>query len=184
MYNFGGFSAASLEDFQKNFQGRFNQLSYGPPVLSMRKVFCLIQSGYLKLIRADKSDISAQADGSFSISTPEGTFMTVDFLIQASVAKNNFPSANSPIFMSFYKSGIAHPYGKDSRIFNWPALNEDGNLISQDGKVIKDITLYGTPTEGMTLDNDSLSRNKNNFASPWAASIETELNTIKSTMLS
>lgn len=32
----------------------------------------------------------------------------------------------------------------------------------------KQICLYGKPTEGWTLDNESLSRSNNNFLSPWA----------------
>ncbi|WP_373522718.1 hypothetical protein, partial [Aquiflexum sp.] len=33
------------------------------------------------------------------------------------------------------------------------------------------ICFYGTPTEGWTLDNESLSRSNNNFLSPWAKQI-------------
>jgi hypothetical protein len=31
--------------------------------------------------------------------------------------------------------------------------------------------MYGTPTEGVTFDNDTLSRKRNNFASHWAQDI-------------
>lgn len=33
------------------------------------------------------------------------------------------------------------------------------------------ISLYGTPTEGLTLDNDTLSRKRNDFASQWAQDV-------------
>lgn len=182
IYNFGGFKGSSLEDFHDNFIGRFNQLSFGPPIISMKKVACLLKSGLLQVVKIDKDGISSKPDGSFTIKASDGYANEVDFLVQASVAKNNFPISTSPLLQGFYDAGLATPYKKDSRVFSWPALDEKGHLISKNGNVIDEITLYGTPSEGMTLDNDSLSRDKNDFASPWAARVQTELNLAKSTV--
>ncbi|MEP0713111.1 FAD/NAD(P)-binding protein [Algoriphagus sp.] len=176
IYNFGGFKADSLVDFQDNFLGRFNQISFGPPVLSIKKVACLLKHGLLQVVKLDQAGITAKPDGSFVIHTLDGDVKKVDYLLQASIAKNNFPAATNPLFRRLHEVGLATPFEKDSKVFSWPALSEEGHLVSQNGVITANITLYGTPTEGMTLDNDSLSRNINDFASPWAKKITTALN--------
>ena len=56
-------------------------------------------------------------------------------------------------------------------------LTENGNPIDEEGKVIDNITVYGTPTEGVTFDNDSLSRSRNDFGSIWAKNAVKAINT-------
>ena len=180
IYNFGGFKGSSIEDFHNNFIGRFNQLSFGPPVISMKKVAFLLKNGFLQVVKIGKDGISAKPDGSFTINPSRGDAIEVDILVQASVAKNNFPNSTSPLMQRFYDSGLATPFKKDSRVFTWPALDDKGHLISKDGNVIDEITLYGTPSEGNTLDNDTLSRDKNDFASTWAADVQNRLSNSKS----
>jgi len=47
-------------------------------------------------------------------------------------------------------------------------LTREANPIDKAGNVIKNMTVYGTPTEGVTFDNDTLSRSRNDFSSIWA----------------
>ena len=53
-------------------------------------------------------------------------------------------------------------------------INKCGNPIDINGKVNIDFTFYGTPTEGITFDNDTLSRTRNDFASMWAKKVYDE----------
>ena len=57
-------------------------------------------------------------------------------------------------------------------------LTENGNPIDENGKVIENITVYGTPTEGVTFDNDTLSRSRNDFGSIWANNAVKTINKI------
>ena len=50
-------------------------------------------------------------------------------------------------------------------------IDPNGNAINSEGKIEQNISLYGTPTEGVTHDNDTLSRSRNNFASVWARKV-------------
>ncbi|REG90693.1 FAD/NAD(P)-binding protein [Algoriphagus antarcticus] len=179
-YNFGGFEASSMQDFQSNYLGRFNQISYGPPLISMKKIHCLMEMGLLKLTLGKAPHFRKFEEGSYWIFSPEsGHSIKADYLVQATIPKSNFPERNSPLFQSLLQNGLARPFVKDSIQFKWPEINQAGNLVSKHGSVVSQITLYGTPTEGMTLDNDTLSRTRNDFANTWANNVAEELLKIK-----
>ena len=50
-----------------------------------------------------------------------------------------------------------------------------GHPISKDGEPLKSIVLYGTPTENILFDNDTLSRTHNDTVSGWAKNIAKHL---------
>jgi hypothetical protein len=168
-YNFDGFTPESKEIFENHYLGKFNQISFGPPEISMRKIHALIKQGYLKFNLGRSPHVESTENHKFLISSPENGFSTeCDYLIQARIPKNQFPHRNSSLYLDLFKRGLASckNFEKES---NCPEINQHGQLISRTGEVISQITLYGTPTEGKTLDNDSLSRDRNDFGSHWAA---------------
>lgn len=182
-YNFGGFSPKSKSQFENFYLGRFNQISFGPPLISMRKILCLTKQGILKFQLGRSPKIESIDDHKFFISSPEnGQSITADYLIQARIPKNQFPFRNSSLYTDLHKRGLACQGDSHQTQSNCPLINDHGQLIARNGLSVPQITLYGTPTEGMTLDNDSLSRTRNDFGSPWAAQVIKELSVTKTTL--
>lgn len=54
-------------------------------------------------------------------------------------------------------------------------ITPQGNVIDAKGEVQQNLSCYGTPTEGITFDNDTLSNSRNNFSEYWAAAIIQQL---------
>jgi hypothetical protein len=54
-------------------------------------------------------------------------------------------------------------------------LDFDGHPRDARGRSVERITVYGTPTEGITYDNDTLSRTRNNFVDGWAGAVVQEI---------
>jgi hypothetical protein len=182
-YNFGGFSPKSKSQFENIYLGRFNQISFGPPLISMRKILCLTKQGIIKFQLGRSPKIESIDDNKFFISSSEnGQSITADYLIQARIPKNQFPLKNSSLYEDLYKRGLACQGNSRQIQSNCPLINYNGQLIARNGLAVPQITLYGTPTEGITLDNDSLSRIRNDFGSPWAAQVIKELSVNKTTL--
>ncbi len=170
-YNFDGFTTESKERFEKYYLGRFSQISFGPPEISVRKIHSLVKQGYLKYHLGRSPEIEDTEDHKFRISSSENGFATVcDYLIQARIPKNQFPHRNTSLYEDLFKRGLANCKNPEKQS-NCPDINHLGQLISRVGESVPQITLYGTPTEGMTLDNDSLSRNRNDFGLPWSLEV-------------
>ena len=76
-----------------------------------------------------------------------------------------------PLFTNMRQHGILRSYvnhNDKSYDVGCPEIDRQGKAISTDGESLKNISIYGTPTEGVVYDNDTLSRKRNNFASIWA----------------
>lgn len=170
-YNFCGFTPESKKRFESYYLGKFNQISFGPPEISMKKINTLSKKGILnyRLGRSPKIEISENQK--FDISSLENGFSAnCDYLIQARIPKNQFPHRNSSLYEDLLKRGLASFQYLGNHL-NCPEINSHGQLISRTGEIISQITLYGTPTEGMTLDNDSLSRSRNDFGGNWSSEV-------------
>ncbi len=157
-FRFGGLTPRSHRYFMENYASALNRVAFGPPIESMEKMIALAESGILR----------------FDFSRGGSDEISADLYIDARIPKISYKHNDSPLYQNLLKRGLAQPFtNADSTDSYQPgclAIDECGRLISTDGNATN-ITLYGTPTEGIVYDNDSLSRHCNNFASAWAASI-------------
>ena len=106
------------------------------------------------------------------VDTREG--QVIDYLINARIPRNNGNQTPSPLYQSILKKGIGRKFLNTGGGAYKPGsleIDDRKRVIAKDGSVQKGIALYGTPTEGLTLDNDTLSRKRNNFASHWAEEV-------------
>lgn len=173
LYSHGGLDAEAHREFDTHYFGLFNRLAYGPPLKNMKKMLALMNSGLLdmsfaktSMIIEDKSEDLLHIQNSVST-----TKIAIDYLVNATIPraiekgfvnelyqnlkKNKFIIEFENVNGGHYKPGCLH-------------INKDGNPINESGAVNKDFTFYGTPTEGATFDNDTLSRTRNDFASNFA----------------
>jgi len=168
LYNFGGLTGESQKVVDRIYFGRFQRVSYGPPIWNMRKIYALAEAGIIRfdigkapvlLIRDDTQKFSVKSDAS-----PEP--IEGEILINARIAKMENQNSQPPIYKHVQrKNGVSLYQNGDYRpgCLN---LDRKGALQNRNG-----VTLNGTPTEGWTLDNESLSRSNNNFITPWAKKI-------------
>ncbi len=170
LYAHGGFTAKSQQLFDQKYLPAFNRVSFGPPLENVQKILALARAGILKFhLGADITLHTNDSTAQFDIASKQTTFSaSVDMLIDARIPKPQFGAGASQLYQNMYQRKLAVPFTNQQYRPGCPAITAVGNLIDARGNAITEVTLSGTPTEGATLDNDSLSRARNDFAMPWA----------------
>ena len=170
VYNFGGMTPESHWLFDNRYRSRMNRISYGPPLSNMEKMVALMEAGLLNMDYSKNPEIRKSPNG-WKIKVMGRKAMAVDFLVDARIPTNRSVENWSPLLRSMKADGLVREFmirGTSSYRSACPEIEKSGNVVRADGSVSENITLYGTPTEGMTFDNDTLSRKRNDFAAAWA----------------
>jgi len=176
IYSFGGLDAASHKLFDLKYFGIFNRIAYGPPVKNMKKMLALAKAGILDFdfVKGATFEVDESTDTYGLLKGGSQKEQAIDYLINARIPRNNENETPSPLYCAILQKGIGKKF-RNTRggTYTPGCLNMDsrGRLIAADGIVDEAISLYGTPTEGLTLDNDTLSRKRNNLASQWAIDV-------------
>lgn len=173
LYSHGGLDAASHKLFDTYYFGLFNRLSYGPPLNNMKKMLALINAGILDFNYAKSSVIlEEESKELMQIQNATGTSArTLDYLVNATIPRANEKGFVNELFQNLKRNKFITEFKNENGESYQPGclhINKEGNPINESGIVNKDFTFYGTPTEGITFDNDTLSRSRNDFASDWA----------------
>lgn len=176
VYSFGGFSASGQKDFLENYSGNFNRISYGPPLINMKKILAIEKKNLIDFSFAQMPSVNHSKDSDhFKLVSSHGKEVSIDYMIDARIPKNNILQDSSLFYNSLIQQQIIRPLvnantknGEHPYELGSLEINKKGNPISADGKPISNITFTGTPTEGNTFDNDTLSRDRNDLASDWA----------------
>lgn len=190
-YSFGGLDAASHQLFDHNYFGLFNRIAYGPPVKNLKKMLALANTGIVDFgfVKGAIFKIDGSGENYGVLKVGGQKEQVIDFLINARIPRNNGNNTPSPLYRSILQKGIGRKFQNTIGGTYTPGcmdMDSQGRLIEANGKVNEGIALYGTPTEGLCLDNDTLSRKRNNLASQWAKDVaqfialkETEKNCIE-----
>jgi hypothetical protein len=170
LYNYGGLSGKSQKLVDQIYFGGFQRVSYGPPILNMRKIHALAEAGIVCFDIGSSPSLRTNLETQkFEIySTGLLNSIKSDILINARIAKIGDMDSHSPIYNQLHNNYNLSLYQNESYKPGCLELDKDGVLIN-----LKGVTLNGTPTEGWTLDNESLSRTNNNFITPWANKLVT-----------
>ncbi|MDO1511601.1 FAD/NAD(P)-binding protein [Maribacter confluentis] len=175
LYSYGGLDAASHKEFDTFYFGLFNRLSYGPPIENMKKILALHTSGLLNFSFAKSvTVVKGNDDGEWSLFGEKRKKTKVQFLINATIPRAGQQGFENKLYQNLEKNKYITPFINSSSSTYHPgciALNKNGNPVNEYGEVNKAFTFYGTPTEGITYDNDTLSRTRNDFATIWAKNI-------------
>lgn len=173
IYSFGGMTADSHAIFDGQYRSILNRISYGPPLQNAKKIMALIETGIISMDFSENPQVQ-RLDGGWGICTKKLDLQRVDTFVDARIPTLNSTENWSTLFLKMKKNGILRPY----RIYNdttyeagCPEIDRQGRVVDQSGRSLFNISLYGTPTERITYDNDTLSRNRNNFASQWALNV-------------
>lgn len=173
IYSFGGMTADSHYIFDKKYRSKLNRISYGPPVENMKKIMTLVETGIVNLEFAKNPEVKKLQQG-WALYNSSLKFQKIDTLVDARIPAINSKEDWSPLFTNLRKRGLLRPYRIQAGLsyeVGCPDVDNDGKAIDRNGTTISNISLYGTPTEGIVYDNDTLSRARNNFASQWAVNV-------------
>lgn len=180
VYSFGGLTPESQSDFDSSIRGKLNRVGFGPPVESAEKLYALMECGILNFVAARNPDLLLdEKRGSFILeSRPEATRYTIQTLVDARIPKMSLGDNPGPLFENLLNRGLITLYknrsGDESYQPGAVNINPQGFVIGKNGSVNRRIAVTGTPTEGITFDNDTLSRDRNNFVDGWAEYISSE----------
>ncbi len=166
-YEFGGFTASSQQCFEANYLGKLNQISFGPPVVNAEKLLAIAESGILKFHLGRNTHLKFYSDEIHIYSEQTQASFKIDALIDARIPKNDFDTGVSLLYKNLLHRKLAKPFQNKAHKPGCVSINTGGQLLGHDGRIISNIALMGTPTEGITLDNDSLSRKRNDFSRLW-----------------
>ena len=163
LFSHNGFDEESQESFEKYWQGFINHTAFGPPRDSIDKLFCLAKDGYVKFMFSEEPVIEVHPEALLlKNSYVEKEF---NFLIDARIPKGNLKLKNSKLYERMRRKGYVQEIVNGNYSNGKIAVDKEGKLIGniQNGLIY----LYGIPTDGTYLQNDSLSRETNNFSNTW-----------------
>ncbi len=178
LYSFGGLKPQSQKTFLEKYAGHLNRITYGPPIENMKKIEAIAKEGLIDFSFSKNPEISNSSKLTRSKNKEEQ--VSVDFLIDARIPKIQLHRYAGPLYETLLEQKMIIPYVNrlEGRLDFRPgcvAINEKGHPVDETGWAIDTITFTGTPTEGLTYDNDSLSRKRNDFVSDWARNLTQKL---------
>ncbi len=180
IYANGGLTPRSQEIFTMRYAPMLHRVSYGPPSTSMEKILTLAKAGMIDfgtsngILKTEGHEVSLTSqfgEKSFSLAT----------LVNARIPKTDIRAAEDGLYYNLldrkeiciYKNAD-HDTG-EAYAPGCLALDKYGFVIAPDGSINTSIAATGTPTEGVTYDNDALSPARNNFVSKWSAFVMKEI---------
>lgn len=176
LYASGGFTGQSQNHLDKKLFGAFCRTSYGPPIENMKKILALLKAGIIKTYWKDEIELNYDEIEKHFILKNSKHQEEVDFIIDARIARPKIQQNNQAFYQNLLENQIIKPFDNEGY--------QPGNIdMDLKGKIIHPqnipLYLYGTNTEGVLLDNDSLSRKKNNLAPLWVDEIIHQLKSLK-----
>lgn len=170
LYNHGGFSGDAHQIFLHRYYGALNRVAFGPPAANMKKIHCLAEAGYIHFPFSVPSQVRTDHQKEVFVISVGSSKAEARVFIDARIARPDLAAGNAALFTNLLAAGLATPMENGGFQPGCVAIAPSGRLLRGDGKPTN-IAVYGTPTEGATLDNDSLSPSCNDLATPWAEAV-------------
>ena len=178
IYKRGGLSPASHQKFMFEQCGDMARVAYGPPLINMEKILAITEAHIVDFAFANAQ--IEESDQGYRLISPFGAeaCVQIDHLINARIPKYNIMEADG-LYARLLERKMIRPYVNvsDNGVFQpgCAEIDDDGHVVDANGEVNTDILLYGTPTEGITFDNDALIPDTNDFISLWATRLKDKI---------
>lgn len=183
IFAFGGLTSDSQRHFEEHYCSPLSRVTFGPPIESMEKVEALARQGFIDFGHSRQGWVAPDPEaGGFRIGSDHtGAEKVAASLIDARIPKVSILNESAPLYQRMLERGMIQPFANrtlpvgDDYQPGCMALSSHGAVIDGQGRVNESIVATGTPTEGITFDNDTLSPARNNFVSGWARRIREQL---------
>ena len=178
IYANGGLTPESQKIFNEYYMPMLHRVSYGSPSTNMEKILLLAKEGIINF--STSSEVRSAGEIHLHlISQIDDKRFRLDTLIDARIPKTNIKEVTEGLYYRLLQKGEISLYQNTSTSASFApgcvALDENGFIIAENGKTNTSIAAMGTPTEGVTYDNDVLSPSRNNFVSKWSAFVLREI---------
>lgn len=176
IYQNGGFTGESQQYLDKGLFGAFCRTSYGPPIENMKKIKALIKAGIIQTCwETEVRIINDDLENRFVLQSKEFK-QIVDYIVDARIARPNLSGNNADLYRNLWKNSLVEPFENEGYRPGCVKINAIGQVLHSEKEI--PLYLYGSNTEGFLLDNDSLSRSKNNLAKHWVNEVLHQLKKI------
>ncbi|TDS10974.1 FAD/NAD(P)-binding protein [Sphingobacterium paludis] len=165
LYQHAGFTGASQEVFDKQFFGAFCRSSFGPPIANMKKLLALAEFGILRFPATENATIDYNNEQAIFEVKGDNSSFTSTYLVDARIGRSNLEQKNASLYRALYESDLVKAFDNEGYHPGCVAMDIHGRATTAS---CAPLFFYGTPTEGVLLDNDSLSRKRNDTASCWS----------------
>lgn len=174
LYQFGGFTGNSQKYMDQLF-GAICRTSYGPPVANMKKILALLKAGIIQTFWVDQIKVEYTESEKRYLLYNNDHSKFVDYIVDARIARPNLQNHNATLYQMMADNNLISPFQNEGYLPGCINLSNSGKVIH-----IKDLPIYcyGTNTEGILFDNDSLSRKKNNITPFWVAEVINQLHSM------
>lgn len=180
IFRFGGLEPASQQIFMQKYWPQISRITYGPPLKNMKKLCALIASGIVKFNCGPNPEVTFdQVTHQFKVKTQWNTEdFHIHYLIDARIPKNSLDVLQNGLYADLLHNGDIRPYKNKSTTCSATyqpgciELTTKGYAIDSQDKVNYALAATGTPTEGITFDNDALSPYRNNFVNAWSEDVK------------
>jgi hypothetical protein len=148
---FGGLSLTSYIDFQKNIKGRVNRLEAGPPAMRSKQLLALMDAGLVRAPFGPAPEVSLDADdevwvSSTQLATPHNA--TTSSVIRGYLDMPSLARSASPLLSRLYTLGRLTQLQYGTEAVGSVAISEDFHPYDIEGRVQRNISLFGVLTEG------------------------------------
>lgn len=167
IYQNGGFTGKSQKRFDEEFLGAFCRTSFGPPVENAKKILALARAGIIRFEFDREVSIDyVQSEKTYLLQTNNNR-QGVDFLVDARVAGPSLLKKNASLYGKLWDHKLIEPFDNQGYQPGCPQIDEKGQTAASPTNK-PPLFFYGSNTEGVMLDNDSLSRTRNDLGAIWA----------------
>ena len=163
-YAEGGLTGISQAYFDQQLFGAICRTSYGPPIGNMKKIRGLLQADIIQTVGEGTVSVSYKPDRASYKLQDQQHQEELDYLIDARIARPNLQAHNSAFYQRLWQNGLIRPY------------ENEGYRPGTAESLHPNLYAYGSNTEGILHDNDSLSRGKNNILPSWLRHVATHIN--------
>lgn len=165
LYQTVGFTGASQQQLDQYYFGAFNRVSYGPPISNMEKIYALAKAGVIRFTALANPTIRWQADQhTFSVRDSNGKTMQLDYLIDARIGRPALQKRNAVLYDNLLLQASIRAHENEGYRPGNMSVDIHGKCTTISGLPFY---CYGSNTEGIFFDNDTLSRTKNDTACYW-----------------
>ncbi|MBD1426958.1 FAD/NAD(P)-binding protein [Sphingobacterium arenae] len=165
LYRTVGYTGASQQQLDSYYFGAFNRVSYGPPIANMEKIYALAKAGIIRFCAFQNPKVRWQTrQQTFLIQDPSGLEIQVATLIDARIGRPALQKKNAFFYDNLLQQGLIKQHENEGYSPGTLSMDKHGKCTTINNVPVY---CYGSNTEGVFFDNDTLSRTKNNTACYW-----------------